>query len=139
MAMPLNGSPPREPKVTELFRDTLDGLGSLVASHFKLLRAELGMDARAYGRRVVRIALAIALLLVGYGLASVAAALALARVLGTPIAFLVVGWVNIVAAGIALRFMLARPAGPPLGLTRAELDQTVAVFTPERSPTDVRP
>jgi hypothetical protein len=137
--MALNGSPAREPKVTELVRDILDGLGTLVASHFKLLRAELATDVRAYGRRAVRIALAIALLLVGYGMASIAAALALAHVMGTPIAFLVVGWINVVAAGIALRFMLARPAGPPLGVTRAELDQTVAVFTPERSPTHVRP
>jgi hypothetical protein len=137
--MAFNRSPAHEPKVTDLVRDILDGLGTLVASHFKLLRAELATDARAYGRRAVRVALAITLLLIGYGLASIAAALGLARLMGAPIAFLVVAWINIVAGGIALRFTLGRPAGQPLGVTRAELDQTVAVFTPERSPTHVRP
>jgi hypothetical protein len=134
-----SNSTAHEPRVGELVRDILDGLGALVASHFKLLRAELVADARAYGRRVVRVALAVSLLLVGYTLACVASALALARIVGAPVAFLIMGAVNIVAAGIALRLVLMRSAGPPLGVTRAELDQTVAVFVPERSPAHARP
>jgi hypothetical protein len=122
-----------EPKVTVLVRDILDGLGALVASHFKLLRAELGADARAYGRRSVRVALAVALLLIGYCLGCVAAALALAPLIGDPLAFLAIGAAHVLGGALWLWAVLARAPGPPLGATRAELDQTMAVLAPERS------
>jgi hypothetical protein len=130
---------PQEPKVGALVRDILDGFAALVASHFKLLRAELGADARGFGRMVVRITLAVAVLLLGYALVCVASALALARVVGAPLAFLAIGGAHVVAAAVALRVVLRRPAGPPLGVTRAELDQTVAVFSPERNAAHAHP
>jgi uncharacterized membrane protein YqjE len=129
----------QEPKVGALVRDIVDGLGTLVAGHFKLLRAELVADARGYSRVAVRVALAASLLLVGYGLVCVAAALALARVVGRPVAFLAIGGAHVLAAAIGLRVVLARAASPPLGVTRAELDQTVAVFSPDRSSAQARP
>jgi len=130
-----------EPKVGALVRDTLDGLSALVASHFKLLRAELGTDARAYGRLAVRVTLTVAVLLLGYALVCVAAALALARATGTShaVGFLAIGGAHVLVALIVLRVVLKRTAGPPLGVTRAELDQTVAVFSPERSEAHAHP
>jgi hypothetical protein len=129
----------QEPKVGALVRDILDGFTALVASHFKLLRAELGSDARGYGRMVVRVTLAVAVLLLGYALVCVAASLALARVVGAPLAFLIIGGAHVVLAVVALRLVLKHSAGPPLELTRAELDQTVTVFSPERSAAHARP
>jgi putative superfamily III holin-X len=122
-----------EPSVGALVRDIVDGLGALVATHFKLLRAELVADARDYGRRAVRVSLSVALALLGYAFVCIAAALALARAMGAPLAFLAVGGTHVAAAAVGLRFVLKQTPGPPLGVTRAELDQTMAVFSPERS------
>lgn len=122
-----------EPTVRTLVRDILDGLSSLVTSHFKLLRAELGADAREYGRRSLGVTLAVALMLMGYGLLCVAGALALAKVMDEPLAFLAVGAAHLLGAGLWLRAVLARAPARPLDTTRAELDQTVAALAPERS------
>ena len=71
-----------EPALLALMKDLVDALGTLVAGHIRLARAELGDDARRYARRAAALAVGAALGLVGYGLACVAAALALVQVAG---------------------------------------------------------
>jgi Putative Actinobacterial Holin-X, holin superfamily III len=119
-----------EPALATLLKDVVDGLGTLVAGHLKLARVELEASAKTYGRAVGLIALAGALLLLGYALACIAGALALAKIVGAPFAFLIVGGVHLLAAGAALAVFLGRASAPPLGESLSELDHTVALLTP---------
>jgi hypothetical protein len=116
----------RDAALLTLVRDVVDDLGTLVAGHVRLARAELAADARGLGRRVAVIALGASLLLVGYALACVAAALALAHVLGAPLAFLAVGGVHVVGAGVALGVTARRATAGPLDESLSQLDRTVA-------------
>ncbi|HEX4403404.1 MAG TPA: hypothetical protein VH560_01155, partial [Polyangia bacterium] len=61
-----------------------------------------------------------------YALACVAAALALAHAFGAPLAFLAVGGVHLVGAGIALGVMARRATAGPLDESLSQLDRTVA-------------
>jgi hypothetical protein len=116
----------RDAALLTLVRDVVDDMGTLVAGHVRLARAELAADARGLGRRVAVVALGASLLLVGYALACVAAALALAHVFGAPLAFLAVGGVHIVGAGVALGLMARRSTAGPLDESLSQLDRTVA-------------
>jgi uncharacterized membrane protein YqjE len=91
-------------------KETADGLGQLVADHVRLARVELVADARIYGRGVAVVLVAGTLLFIGYAFAWTAAALALARVWGAPLAFagvaavhLVVGVVGVTSAARRMR------------------------------------
>jgi putative superfamily III holin-X len=116
----------RDAALLTLVRDVVDDMGTLIAGHVRLARAELAADARGLGRRVAVVALGASLLLVGYALACVAAALALAHVFGAPLAFLAVGGVHIVGAGAALGVMARRSTAGPLDESLSQLDRTVA-------------
>jgi hypothetical protein len=119
-----------EPALLRLMKDLVDALGTLLAGHVRLARAELGDDARRYARRGVVLAVVAAIALLGYGLSCVAAALALARVgLGAPLAFLVVGGANMLGAASALGIFFGRTRPRPLDESRAALDRTVAALT----------
>jgi uncharacterized membrane protein YqjE len=76
--------------IVSRLKETADGLGQLVADHVKLARIELVAEARSYGQGLAVLAVAVMLLVVGYILAWIAAALALARVVGAPLAFVIV-------------------------------------------------
>ena len=113
-----------------LVRNVVDDFGALFAGHVRLARAELAADARALGRRVGLVALAAALLLVGYGLACVAAALALARLMTPPLAFLAVAGVHLVGAGLGLGLLMRRAsAAAPLDESLTELHRTVTTLS----------
>jgi putative superfamily III holin-X len=113
-----------------LVRNVVDDFGALFAGHVRLARAELAVDARALGRRVGLVAIAAALLLVGYGLACVAAALALARLMAPPLAFLAVAGVHLVGAGVGLGVLIRRAeATAPLDESLAELHRTVTTLS----------
>ena len=73
--------------VRRLLAEALDSLGELVADHVRLARVELATDVRIYATATGSVVVAVLLLTVGYGLAAVAAAIALARVVGMPAAF----------------------------------------------------
>jgi uncharacterized membrane protein YqjE len=122
-------APQGPPTLSSLLKDIVDGLGTLVAGHVKLARVELEATAKLEGRRVGLVALAGALALMGYALACVAAALALARVTGAPLAFLAVGGVHLLGAGAALAAQLRRTSTRPLGETMTELDTTVTALS----------
>jgi hypothetical protein len=117
-----------------LVRETVEDLGALVAGHVKLARAEIGRDVRAYGRRAAAMGVVIALLLVGHVFACVAGALALARVLDPPLAYLAIGALHLVAGGAVVAYLQSRrgAAPRPLDDTLSELDRTVATLTPAR-------
>jgi uncharacterized membrane protein YqjE len=118
-----------EPALPSLVKNVMDGLGTLVAGHVKLARAELESSAKRYGRHLGVLALAGALALLGYALVCVAGAFALATVIGTPLAFLAVGGAHVLGAGIAVAVLLRRPVRSPLGHTMAELDQTTSLLS----------
>jgi hypothetical protein len=119
-----------------LLKDAIDDLGALVGSHVKLARVELGRDVRAYWRRGAVLAVVAVLALVGYGFVCAAAALALARVVDPPLAYLAVGGFNLLAGGALVAMVMGRAAPRPLDETLAELDRTVATLTPARKRAD---
>lgn len=123
-----------EPALLGLVKDAIDDLGSLVASHVKLARAELGRDVRAYGRRAGLVGLVAVVLLVGWAMVCGAGALALARVIDPPLAYLAVGALNLAAGGVIITLILKREAPRPLDETFAELDRTVAILAPRPTP-----
>jgi hypothetical protein len=85
-----------------LVRETADGLGRLIADHIKLARLEIVADAKSYARETTLLLIGAGVALIGYGFAWVAAALALGRLIGAPLAFACVAALHLVAGGIAL-------------------------------------
>jgi hypothetical protein len=83
--------------IVSRLKETADGLGQLVADHVKLARVELIAEARSYGRGLSALAVGVLLLVVGYVFAWTAAALALSRVVGAPLAFVIVAGPHLIA------------------------------------------
>ena len=119
---------PEEPALLALVKELVDALGTLVAGHLRLVRAELGDDARRLGRRAALFGLALAIGLVGYVLLGVAAALALAPRWGAPLAFVALGGVHLAGASCGLGLLLRHVAPRPLDESLAALDRTVAAL-----------
>ena len=117
-----------EPALLSLVKELVDALGTLVAGHLRLARAELGDDARRLGRRAALFGLGLALGLLGYGLLAISAALALAPRWGAPAAFGALGAVHVLGAAVGLGVLIRRAAPRPLDESLAALDQTVAVL-----------
>jgi hypothetical protein len=85
--------------VRRLLAEAVDSLGELVADHLRLARVELAADVRIYAAATGSVVVAVLLLTVGYVLATVAGALALAGLVGMPAAFgLVAGFQILVGA-----------------------------------------
>jgi hypothetical protein len=112
-----------------LVKEVVESLGTLLAGHVRLARVELDGDARRFARRGAVVLLAGALLFVGYTLACVAAALALARSWSAPLAFLAIGGAHLVAGGAGLAVLLNRGAPRPLGDSLDALDRTVTTLS----------
>lgn len=106
-------------------RELFDGLGELLVEHLRLAKLELKDDARYLGVRLGVIALLAPLVLVGYGFLCVAGALALTPRLGAPLAFCLVGAVNLLGGGLGVA-AAARQLGHRrvLGATASELSAT---------------
>jgi hypothetical protein len=116
--------------IVSLLKETVDNLGRLLADHLKLARVELTADAKAYGRRVSLLAVAAGGLLFGYAFACLAGAFALATVIGTPLAFLAVGGLHLVAGSVGLAVLVRRLAeDTPLDETFTEIHRTVAALS----------
>jgi hypothetical protein len=88
--------------VRRLLAEAVASLGELVADHIRLARAELATDLRIYATATGAVVVAALLLTVGYVLAAVAAALALARFTGMPAAFGVVAGFHLLVGGICV-------------------------------------
>ena len=88
--------------IVGLIRETLDGLRDLIADHIKLARVEMVSDAKTYGRSIAVLVVAGLVLAIGYIFGLIAAALALGRVWGTPVAFVAVAALHLLVGGIAM-------------------------------------
>jgi hypothetical protein len=88
--------------IISLVKETADGLGRLIADHVKLARIEIVADAKTYGRDLTALVVASLVVVLGYGFAWTAGALALGRVIGAPIAFGAVALLHLVAGLVAL-------------------------------------
>jgi hypothetical protein len=109
--------------IVSLVKETAEGLGRLLADHIKLARVEIVADAKAYGRHAGLMVVAAVFLLLGYAFAWLAAALALGRLVGLPLAALIVGGAHLLAGLVALVVVRDR-----LRKTRV-MDGTVAEVT----------
>jgi hypothetical protein len=89
--------------VRQLVAEAVDSLGELVADHMRLARVELAADVRIYAGATGVVVVAALLLTAGYVLASVAAALALARFTGMPAAFGLVAAFHLLVGGLFVR------------------------------------
>jgi len=88
--------------IVGLLRQTVEGLGDLVADHVKLARVELEVDARQYGAGVAVLLIAVLVVTIGYVFAWIAAAIALARLWGAPAAFGAIAALHLVVGVIAV-------------------------------------
>jgi hypothetical protein len=91
-----------------LVADVADSVGELVADHIRLARVELAADVRGYAGAAGGAIGAILLVLVGCVLASIAAALGLARLTGMPAAFGVVAACHFVIGAFCVRAASAK-------------------------------
>lgn len=115
-----------------LVRETADGLGELIADHIKLARTEIVAEAKTFGRQATVLLVAGLVLAIGYALACVAAALALAPWLGAPLAFVCVGALHGLAGAIAVATAVRRIRRTRLlGETVAEVGRSVKALAPE--------
>jgi hypothetical protein len=94
--------------IVGLIRETIDGLRDLIADHIKLARVEMVSDAKTYGRSIAVLVVAGLVLAIGYVFGLIAAALALGRVWGTPLAFVAVAALHLIAGGVALASAMAK-------------------------------
>ena len=94
--------------IVALLRETVDGFRILIADHIKLARIELVADAKTYGRSVAVLAVAGLVLAIGYIFGLIAAALGLARIWGTPLAFGAVAALHLLLGGIAIVWSVAK-------------------------------
>lgn len=95
------------PSLSEAFRRLTDGIQRLIRDHLALVRSEMKQDLKAAGRDVALALLGLPSLFLGYAFLMVAAAFLLARSLGEPAAFAIVGAVNLLAGGL-LAFIFGR-------------------------------
>jgi hypothetical protein len=102
-------SPPAETDAAQgvdrlrgLLAETVDSLGALVGDHIRLARVELATDLHIYAAAAGAVVMAALLLTVGYVLAAVAGALALARSLGMPAGFALVAAFHFLVGGICV-------------------------------------
>ncbi|HZL21263.1 MAG TPA: phage holin family protein [Polyangia bacterium] len=119
-------------------KETADGLGQLVGDHVRLARIELVAEARSYARGLVSIAVAVVLLLIGYVFGLTAGALALARLVGAPLAFVIVAVPHLIAGVIAIVSGTHRvqqtPLLPESGVEAARTVNALTHALPARNP-----
>jgi len=94
--------------IVGLIRETIDGLRDLIADHIKLARVEMVSDAKTYGRSIAVLVVAGVVLAIGYVFGLIAAALALGRAWGAPLAFVAVAALHLIGGGVALASAMAK-------------------------------
>ena len=94
--------------IISLVKETASGLGQLVADHIRLARLEMTADAKSYGRDVGMLLAGGFIVAIGYGLGCIAAGMALARVIGAPLAFLALALLHVAVGVIALLVIAGR-------------------------------
>jgi hypothetical protein len=113
-----------------LVRETATGFGQLVADHIRLARLEMTADAKSYVREGSLLLIGGFILAVGYGMACIAAGLALSRVIGGPMAFAGLAFLHLIIGGIALGFITRRLKGvQPMQGTKEEVSRSISVLS----------
>ena len=116
--------------IVSLVKETADGLSRLVADHIRLARTEIVADAKSYARGLGVTAAAAALLGVGYVMGCVAGALALATVIGGPLAFAAFAGFHLLVGALGLVSGMRRlRTERPMQETAVEVSRTVAALT----------
>ena len=124
--------------IISLVRETADGLGRLIAEHIRLARIEMAADAKQYGRKVALLVGAGGVIAVGYVFAWIAAALALSRAIGAPLAFLAVAVLHVAGGGIGLAAVAGKLRQARLmDGTRSEVNRSVSALAAQASGDDV--
>jgi hypothetical protein len=109
-----------------LVKETAEGLGKLLGDHVRLARIELVADIKGYSRDVAILVVAAVVVIIGYAFAWVAGGLALARLIGGPLAFGVIAFVHLVAGAVAAAVAARRArATRPLQGTSTEVERSV--------------
>ena len=103
----LHDSGERDDGIIALVKETASGFSQLVADHIRLARLEMTADAKLYVRDGVMLAIGSFIVAAGYGLACIAAGMALSRVIGGPLAFACLALLHLIVGVIAL-VMIAR-------------------------------
>ncbi len=94
--------------IIALVKETASGFGQLVGDHIRLARIEMTADAKSYVRDVGWLVVGGFVLAAGYGLACIAAGLALAKIIGGPLAFASLAFLHVVVGGIALALIVRK-------------------------------
>lgn len=114
-------------------RELVDAFSELVAQHVRLARLELKQDARFVGVRVGVIAAFAPLILVGYCFLCVALALTLRNFMGDELAFVTVGVLNLLIAGIGIAVAARQLSGHKMmNATVVELESSKALVLPQK-------
>jgi hypothetical protein len=116
--------------IIALVKETASGFGQLVGDHIRLARLEMTADAKSYVRGAGLLLVGGFILAIGYGLACIAAALALARVTGGPLAFVCLAALHLVVGAIALAMIMRRMKEVQLMQeTKNEVSRSVSALT----------
>jgi hypothetical protein len=120
--------------IISLVRETADGLGRLIAEHIRLARVEMAADAKQYGKRAALLVAAGGFIALGYAFAWIAGALALARAIGAPLAFLAVAVLHIAGGGIGLAAVAGKlRQARIMDGTRSEVNRSVSTLAAQAS------
>jgi hypothetical protein len=113
-----------------LVRETASGFGQLVADHIRLARLEMTADAKSYVRDGSMLLIGGFVLAVGYGMACLAAGLALSRVIGGPMAFAGLALLHLLVGAIALGAIVRRMKRARLMQgTKEEVNRSISVLS----------
>jgi hypothetical protein len=113
-----------------LVRETASGFGQLVADHIRLARLEMTADAKSYVRDGSMLLIGGFVLAVGYGMACLAAGLALSRVIGGPLAFAGLGLLHLLVGAIALGAIVRRmKRARVMQGTKEEVNRSISVLS----------
>ena len=94
--------------IITLVKEAASDFGQLVADHIRLARVEMTADAKSYARDIAMLLVGAFILAAGYGLACIAGGLALATVIGGPLAFASLAFLHLLVGGIALALMVRK-------------------------------
>jgi len=120
----------RDGGIIALVKEAASGFGQLVADHIRLARLEMTADAKSYARDVGMLVICAVILIIGYGLACIAAGLALATVISAPLAFVGLALLHIVGGAIALAVMVGKMKHVQLMQeTKHEVSRSVSALT----------
>src|SRR6187397_1749216 len=94
--------------IITLVKEAASDFGQLVADHIRLARVEMTADAKSYARDLGMVAVGAFILAAGYGLACIAGGLALATIIGGPLAFAALALLHLIVGGIAVGLMVRK-------------------------------